>query len=491
MIHDCQPDVLGLCVLLGLVLYDVLVARVLKDHALLGRRLATVLFVDFTDADNVVAAVTYARCQKQAGKTAHIVLTGSPIDFRRTRVNKAGRFKAPPRSKGSSGPEDQEEETEHVFDGASHVLAMAHETENVDDSHALLRVGAWLIRHALADAGLESGRDYHVYDGGVASHAGLSHAVMHHVEFFRSDARVSTPDEYDRFVAAVYDMDPCERRRIRHEAAVSAPNCHLDTLEQLDRRCQDCDVGVYVGGPFTAVSRFLQDGRASVRWMVAMACSWNGTANLLGDCFNNVVDRDAFKDVLRQQECGLFAKLRGQPSCMAGLLCLAIVAATSHALTALVASCLMAMSVMAISAIEGCDNFPIYFVPTETCKDPQGWLAASAADLEAAGLPSTVCRLVQLWSAINDRTGRDPSKPQTQFDVGPLMLAGYLRLDSAMPACGMPFDVVRVDLADSGKRFEMREQSAARRLFALQHARRGGDHHDSNVTAFLSRCFRK
>lgn len=248
-----------------------------------------------------------------------------------------------------------------VFEWKKHVKEFPFEHRHHVSEHAqaLLRRAAWNLLQVMASAGVNV-MNVNFYDGGIADRAGLSHAIHDYEDLFVDDAgRVRSAEQYLEIVEQLHWATPDGREQMRKDNCATRslylqPTAALESLVQKATR-----VKWLLASPFTAFARCHQSsGRSPSKQevlVVAMAGSWDGRQNLLGDNFNVQVDLPAYTR---------FIDLCAAGSCSALL------------------------------------------VPTEVCKQPE-WLVVDGKTFSGFG---ELAKLVDLWTALK-------GKPQPMFDL--------------------------------------------------------------------------
>eukprot|EP00301_Raphidiophrys_heterophryoidea_P002641 c11231_g1_i1.p1 GENE.c11231_g1_i1~~c11231_g1_i1.p1 ORF type:complete len:423 (+),score=68.77 c11231_g1_i1:86-1354(+) len=331
---------------------------------------ASVVMVDCVDPDNIATVVLFCLLsQAKNERECHVVLVGRPCSFALSRFSPSrGKCKVPIR-----GPDGGEEENKMEF-SLSSITQQAHEAEyfNPEHSHTILRVCSSAFQQILTDSGVKDVQNrVKFYFGGISRFAGLSQSVHDYEDLFftheKGRIKVMNAEQYLAIVEKIYDMEPQDRIRFRLEHANSFDAPHLHSLTELaEVLVKANDLHLVVGGPFTPLEQIskltgnrLYDKRGCI---YAMACSWKGDKNMLGDNFNIQVDWEAFRSVMLS------------------------------------------------------DSFPSLrkvILPTETCKEGD-WLKVTGSQFKQLGMPG-VGDLVTLWTALKRGT------VQPTFDLATLL----------------------------------------------------------------------
>lgn len=338
-----------------------------------------VVFIDMPDPDNFVCALaTYKLLslkQEKNNKVLHVVITGRPTNLESKSLTpqelgaklKAG-AKIGDLLKRGSQESDNLEHAQRVLEDGSVCLSM------------------FLERHGIA-------RDsFRIYNGGIAPVAPVSHR-MHAREFLfdrgdlidpsRPQGSIISSSEYYKLVKQFDDIEDAKERanetlkllrRKRHDTQFLPLTALLDCVGSRKLK-------LVVGGPTTAVRTLLSlDGAgqkiaSQIIALHGMYGAWDnakpGSFNLFPNQFNVAADIEAAQDLLIHRRFG----------------------------------------------------FPMYFVPTETCKDKRlsvtpemlkATLRTTKADLDGDG---SIVKMYELWFNIQGR------RPFFIFDMAPVLSA--------------------------------------------------------------------
>lgn len=189
---------------------------------------------------------------------------------------------------------------------------------DTDEEELLLHLHAAHLR-AFLDAGGFDPCEYHLYHGGIAALAGLS-AHIHAPDFaFLTDptCAIYTPtsaSEIKTFIADWRKLTPIQRATSFKVAALAPPPERRALLSNDDFTSMvsvraGAPVAVFMGAPFTALAAtFVKrpDLASRVVLVSCMSGAWDGGQNLLGACFNNVVDYNATKATINLFPKGRF-----------------------------------------------------------------------------------------------------------------------------------------------------------------------------------------
>jgi len=258
--------------------------------------------VDCVDPDNIAAVVLHCLLSQAEGEDeTHVVLVGRPCSFALARFSPSKNSLKVPLN------ESQEEERKMTF-SPNFLIENASEKKYHNPAHSriLVAVCAAAFAQILAESGVKNvDKRVKFYFGGVARQAGVSHSIHEYedLSFYvdQGHIRVRTPAEYLSLVEKVYDMKPQERVQFRINHAKHFRSIPLLDLQQLVAPLAAAlSVKLVVGGPFTPLATLAKESslRNKSGVMHAMACSWKGDKNLLGDNFNIQVDWDAFREVM-------------------------------------------------------------------------------------------------------------------------------------------------------------------------------------------------
>ena len=339
-----------------------------------------VVFIDMPDPDNFVSALAtykllFKECSEEKHRQVlHVVISGRPTNLESKSLT--------PKELGSllkSGVK------------IGDILKRSStETDIMEHSERVLEDGAvclanFLIRHGVDES------SFFIYNGGIAPSAPVSHR-MHAREFLfdradlvkpgRQQGEIITGEEYYELVRR---FDNIENPKERAEKTLnilrrSTRSNVFRPIEDLLVNIGDQSVKIILGGPATAITKLLNHPTLGTKFyrhihsLHGMYGAWDnakpGTFNLFPNQFNVAADMDAAIDLLIRRR----------------------------------------------------STFPMYFVPTETCKDkrlaldPESLKKILGNDLYERG-NGTVVKMYELWFNIQGR------RPFFIFDMAPVLSA--------------------------------------------------------------------
>eukprot|EP00939_MAST-03C_sp_MAST-3C-sp1_P002871 g2871.t1 len=341
-----------------------------------------IVFIDIPDPDNFVCVLaTYVLLIKGKHKSLdptkpvfHVVISGRPTNLSAkslTPKELVSRLKA------------GEKIGDMLKRGTTEIDVLEHSTRVLEDGAVALAM--FLERHGIKSS------EYCIYDGGIAPSAPVSHR-MHAREFLfdRSDLLEKTgkqgdtinSKEYYTLVKSLDDIEDPKKRAV--ETLKILRRAKRDNIfrpvTELLPNTGDRPLKLILGGPATGMKKIFEIPKIGEQFsrqihsLHGMYGAWDnakpGSFNLFPNQFNIAADIDAARDILIRQR---------QP-------------------------------------------YPMYFVPTETCKDPRLSITPDAltkalgneAYSKATG---TILNMYELWYNIQGR------RPFFIFDMAPVLSA--------------------------------------------------------------------
>ena len=336
------------------------------------------VFIDMPDPDNFVCALaTYklliSKFPDPKDRVLHCVISGRPTNLEQKSLT--------PKELGS-----------RLRAGANIgdlLKRSPTEVDNAEHSCRVLEDGAVSLAKFLEKHGIKKG-EYQIYNGGIAPNAPVSHR-MHAREFLfdrgdlvdpkRPDGTIITSQEYYKLVQHFDDIeDPKGRAKAALNILRRAKEKHLfrplcDLMPNIVGR----QLKLILGGPATGIMKLIKDAQYGTTFLNqihslhGMYGAWDnakpGSFNLFPNQFNIAADIEAAQDLLIRQKL----------------------------------------------------DFPMYFVPTETCKDKRlsvtpDKLREVLKDIDGAN-KDVIVNMYQLWFDIQGR------RPFFIFDMAPVLSA--------------------------------------------------------------------
>jgi hypothetical protein len=277
-----------------------------------------VIFADGTDADNAESVVLKAGLISRKGCKLHIVITGRPFN---------SLWAAAIMVEGQLQFElDGEVVRVHPRDIGKYLVQSASDVYNPEEAQLLLGLYAAHLRLILIKFGLVEGTHFEIYDGGIAKYAGVSHIVYYPdqmrnfggipfgdpdfnfegvdfaTHFSANNGKIATFSEITDFKNRWFELSKELRPHIFRKIATAPPD-HLRQLRPLSdlwttlRENPEGEIEFYGAGPATAIAETPSDIASRVSLFQAMSGTDNGSKNLLGGCYNDLVDYDAYKAI--------------------------------------------------------------------------------------------------------------------------------------------------------------------------------------------------